>query len=218
MAAFPTAVQAILNAISADPLLLKKSPSATVSFLQKQGNMASQGTGNKVTDQEASFADVAASHGFTFLPKGAPAPMNGLFYLYQLQGSQQEGDFGLREYKDGSIKSEVVLDLKHTNSKTFYLNDGWFQKDVLYVISWNAGTVKKPIYRTHIARGQDIPSSEEQAFMDSLIAFKREKNTTTSKVGSLRPYIRFANQYSCERFTESVAAEHLATAVSLVKS
>jgi hypothetical protein len=216
MSDFSNAVNAILSALAADPLLLKKSPAATVSFLQKQGNLASQGTGNKVTDQEASFADVVVSHGFTFLPKGAPAPVCGLFYLYQLQGSQKEGDFGLREYEGGAVKSEVIFDLKHTNSKTFYLNDGWFQKDVLYIVSWNAGTVKKPVFRTHIARGQDIPSAEEQVFMESLIAFKREKNTTTNKVGSLRPYIRFANQYSCERFTEGVAAEHLAAARSIV--
>ncbi len=216
MTPFQTAVQAVLTAISSDPLLLKKSPSATSSFLQKQGNMASQGTGNKVTDQEASFADVVASHGFTFLPKGAPAPTSGLFYLYQLQGSQQEGDFGLREYEAGAVKAEVILDLKHTNSKTFYLNDGWFQKDVLYVVSWNAGPAKQPVYRPHIARGQDIPSAEEQAFMEALVAFKREKNTTTGKVGSLRPYIRFANQYSCERFTEGVAAEHLTAALHSV--
>lgn len=216
MSVFRSAVHAILNAVSTDPLLLKKSPAATVAFLQKQGNMASQGTGNKVTDQEASFADVVASHGFTFLPKGAAPPASGLFYLYQLQGSQQEGDFGLREYEGGAVKSEVILDLKHGNGKTFFLNDGWFHKDVIYIISWNAGTPKKPVFRTHIARGQDIPSAEEQAFMETLIAFKREKNTTTSKVGSLRPYIRFANQYSCERFTEVVAAEHLAAALTLV--
>ena len=217
MIGFQTAVQAILNTVYRAPFLLKKSPADTVAFLHKQGNAASQGTGNKPTDQEASFANIATSHGFTFLSKGAPAPMNGLFYLYQLQGSQQEGDFGLREYEDGVVKSEVILDLKHTTSKTFYLNDGWFHKDIIYIISWNSGTAKKPIFRTHIALGQDIPSAEEQAFMETLIAFKREKNTTTSKVGSLRPYIRFANQYTCERFTEALAAEHLAAALTLVK-
>jgi hypothetical protein len=217
MSDFQTAVQAILNTVYRAPFLLKKSPADTVAFLHKQGNLSSQGTGNKPTDQEASFANIAASRGFTFLPKGAPAPMSGLFYLYQLQGSQQEGDFGLREYEGGSVKSEVIIDLKHTNNKVFFLNDGWFHKDVIYIISWNSGTTSKPVYRTHIARGQDIPTDEEQAFMTSLIAFKREKNMATNKVGSLRPYIRFANQYTCERFTEAVATEHLAAALTLIE-
>ncbi len=216
MSVFTTAVRAILTKVSSDPLLLKKSPASMVAFLQKQGNLDSQGTGNKVTDQEASFADIAANHGFTFHPKGASNPTNGLYYLYQLQGSQQEGDFGLREYDGGKIKSEIIIDLKHTKGKVFYLNDGWFQKNVVYIISWNTGTPKKPLYRTHIALGQDIPSAEEQSFMESLITFKKEKNMATNTVGSLRPYIRFANQYSCERFTDVVAAEHLGTALSFV--
>lgn len=187
-----------------------------VTFLHSQGRAGTQGTGNKPTDQEASFADAVATRGFAFLARGAPAPANGLYYLYQLQGSQKEGDFGLREYEDGIIKAEVIADLKHTLGKAIYLNDGWFQKDVVYLVSWNSGTPKKPALRTHIALGQDIPSAEEQAFMTQLQAFKHEKNSGTAKVGSLIPYIRFANKYSCERFTPETAATHLQTALAWV--
>ena len=79
---------------------------------------------------------------------------------------------------------------------------------MIYIISWNAGTKGRPDLRAHIALGEEIPSEEENKFMDELVAFKREKNSGTTKVGSLRPYVRFANQYSCERFTLEVSASH----------
>jgi len=209
-------VRSLFQTISATPALLERELPEMTALLQRQGKVGGQGTGNKVTEQEACFADVVSKRGFQFLAKGAEAPESGLHYLYQLKGSQQEGDFGLREYEGGTVKKETIIDLKHTNSKAFYLNDGWFQKGVYYIVSWNAGTPKKPVLRTHIAVGEDIPSAEEQAFMAELIAFKRAKNTDTKKVGSLRPYIRFANQYSCERFTPEVAEAHLANVLKSI--
>ena len=207
---FKSAVNNIFRAVAADPSLLKKSPAATVALLQSQGKEGTQGTGNKVTDQEGSFADVATAHGFIFLPKGVSTVADGLYYLYQLKGSQKEGDFGLREVSGGRVTKEVVIDLKHSLSKGIMLNDGWFQPDVVYVISWNAGTPKKPSLKTYIALGQDIPSEEEQKFMTELREFKAAKNSgTAKKVGSLMPFIRFANKYSCERFTDEQAAGHL---------
>ena len=182
-------------------------------FLQRQGNEGAQGTGNKVTDQEASFAEAVAARGFSFQAKGTN-PSNGLYYAYQLKGTQQDGDFGLRLYKDGAIVDEIIVDLKHTQSKTFYLNDGWFQKGVFYVVTWNQGTAKKPVWKTHIALGEDIPSEEENIFMTALQEFKRDKNTNTKKVGSLRPYVRFANQYSCERFPDSNHFESVTRSLS----
>jgi hypothetical protein len=209
-------VKSLFQTISANPAILERKLPEMVAFLQRQGDMEGQGTGNKVTDQEACFADEVSKRGFQFLPKDAPNPEAGLYYRYQLKGSQQSLDFGLREYEGGQLKKEVIVDLKHTNSKSFYLNDGWFEKGVYYIVSWNAGTKKNPTRRAHIALGEDIPSAEEQAFMAELIAFKRAKNTDTKKVGSLRPYIRFANQYSCERFTPEVAATHLANALATI--
>jgi len=209
-------VTSLFQTISANPAILERKLPEMVAFLQRQGDTEGQGTGNKVTDQEACFADVVSKSGFQFLPKDAPAPEAGRYYLYQLKGSQQSLDFGLREYEGGQLKKQIIVDLKHTKSKSFYLNDGWFEKGVYYIVSWNAGTKKNPTRRAHIALGEDIPSAEEQAFMAELIAFKRAKNTDTKKVGSLRPYIRFANQYSCERFTPEVAATHLANALATI--
>ena len=213
---FKASVSSLFQTLVADPTLLKRSLPAMVTLLHSQGRADAQGTGNKPTDQEASFAAIVARRGFQFLAKGAPTPADGLYYLYQLKGSQKEGDFGLREYEGGSVKAEVIVDLKHTLSKSFYLNDGWFQKDVIYVISWNAGTKGKPLLRTHVALGQDIPSPEEQAFMEGLQKFKEEKNSGMAMVGSLRPYVRFANQYGCQRFTTELETAHLEAVVKSI--
>ena len=196
--------------------MLKRSLPATVDFLWRQGNLDAQGNGNKVTEQEASFADLVIQRGFQFLAKGAPAPSSGLYYLYQVKGSQAGGDFGLREYQDSKPVKEVIIDLKHTLSKIFYLNDGWFENDVIYIISWNSGTAGKPLLKTHIALGQNIPTVEENAFMDSLKKMRSHANAENKRVGSLMPYVRFANKYSCERFTPETAAAHLSAVINSI--
>jgi len=180
-------VISLIQTISSNPALLEGTAEEKGKFLQRQGNLAAQGTGNKVTDQEACFAVEIEKKGFVFLPKGAAAPANGLYYQYQVNGSQQEGDFRVCEFKDGTMLYSHVFDLKHTNSKKFYFNDGWFQPGVIYVVSWNAGTKKYPNLKAHIALGQDVPSEAEKKFMAELQAFKREKNTNTNRVDCLFP-------------------------------
>jgi len=197
-----------LQTLRDSPALLEKKCPEMTAFLQRQGNMAAQGTGNKVTDQEACFAVEAEKAGFTFLSKGSANPASGLFYKYQVNGSQQEGDFGLFCCEGGNVVSSNIVDLKHTNSKKFYLNDGWFQAGVIYIISWNAGTTKYPNLKTYIALGQDVPSEAEKRYMAELQAFKKAKNTDTKRVDCLFPYIRFANQYSCENFTDVTSKSH----------
>ncbi len=209
-------VNALIQTISANPALLEGTADVMQTFLQRQGNLAAQGTGNKVTDQEACFGVEIEKKGFTFLPKGAPAPANGLYYQYQVNGSQQEGDFRLCEFKDGAMLYGHIFDLKHTNSKKFYFNDGWFQAGVIYVISWNAGTKKYPNLKAHIALGQDVPSEAEKKFMAELQAFKRDKNTNTNRVDCLFPYVRFANQYSCENFGEERRKAHLEAVLKFI--
>jgi hypothetical protein len=46
-------VNALIQTISANPALLEGTADVMQTFLQRQGNLAAQGTGNKVTDQEA---------------------------------------------------------------------------------------------------------------------------------------------------------------------
>lgn len=207
---FKNKVLNTLNLIVATPSLLERRLPEKIAFLHRQGNMEAQNSGNTPTPQEACFADLVEKHGFMFLSKDATAaPEDGLYYIYQLKGSQREGDFYLREYKNGQVVIENVFDLKHTQTKTFYLNDGWFKEGIVYIVSWNKGTKKKPNHTVYIAFGEDIPSEEEKAYMTELIAFKVAKNTGEKKIGSLKPYIRFANQYTCERFTDETTKEHL---------
>ena len=153
---------------------------------------------------------------FRFLAKATAPGADGLYYQYQVNGSQQEGDFRICEFKDNVMVKSHVFDLKHTNSKKFYFNDGWFQDGVIYVVSWNAGTKKYPNLKTHIALGQEVPSEAEKKFMAELQAFKKDKNTNTNRVDCLFPYIRFANQYSCENFGEEKRKAHLASVMKLV--
>ena len=134
----------LLQAIRANPATLERHLPEMVAFLQRQGNPDAQGTGNKVTDQEASFADEATKHAFKFLAKGTKPSEDGLYYVYQVSGSQKKGDFGLYHYKNGAVIHQHIIDLKHTSGKTFYLNDGWFEKDIIYIVSWNFGTQRRP--------------------------------------------------------------------------
>ena len=201
-------ILSLFQTIWANPSLLERAAVEKADFLQRQGNLLAQGTGNKVTNQEACFAVELEKKGFTFLAKNAPNPASGLYYRYQVNGSQQEGDFGLYAFEEAKVIRQNIIDLKHTNSKKFYFNDGWFQDGVIYAISWNAGTAKYPNLKTHIGMGQDVPSDEEKQEMTRMIAFKKEINGSNKKVGSLCPYIRFANQYSCEKFSDETSKAH----------
>jgi hypothetical protein len=206
----------LLQTISANPALLEGTADEKKNFLQLQGNLAAQGTGNRVTDQEACFAVEVEKKGFVFLEKGAAEPANGLYYQYQVNGTQQEGDFRVCEFRDEVMLYGHVIDLKHTNSKKFYFNDGWFHDGVIYIVSWNAGTKKYPNLKTHIALGQDVPSEAEKKFMAELQAFKREKNSNTNRVDCLFPYVRFANQYSCDNFDEEKRKAHLEAVINFI--
>ena len=213
---YKESVRGLLQTISENPALLEATGDEKKEFLQRQGNMAAQGTGNKVTNQEACFAVEAEKKGFTFLAKGFANPVSGLYYQYQVNGSQQEGDYRLCLFEGGTMVRSHLFDLKHTNTKKFYFNDGWFQTDVIYVVSWNAGTKKKPNLKTHIALGQDVPSEAEKKFMTELQAFKKEKNSSTNRVECLFPYVRFANQYSCENFTDMKSKVHYEAVITII--
>ena len=204
----------LFAAIRANPLLLRQKQSDMIRKLQTQAtNTDAQGTGNKVTDQEASFATLLEAHGFAFQPKQATATTAttatiapGKYYNYQVNGSQRSIDFRAFEHDGTTMTRHIDLDLKHTTSDVFFLNDGWFHKDVVYVVTWDRRTSaprkkKTPEPATLIALGQDIPSPEESACMEELLAIKKKYNTEFKGCGSLSTYIRFANRYKCDRFT-----------------
>lgn len=140
------------------------------------------------------------------------------YYIYQPNGSQQSIDFRVVE-----AGKTTDIDLKHTLTETFYLNDGWFQENVVYVITWGRRT-SPPHARvvreaaTFIGEGRTIPTEEESAFMMEMLAMKNKYNEDHRRVGNLSPYVRFANKYSCERFTPAFAETAYAAVVHSLSS
>lgn len=195
----------LLTRIRGTPSLLEKSYPELQVKLRAQGNPNSQGTGNVVSPQESAFAHELESDGFTFIPKEKKnahlenLPENGFFYTYQANGSQAAVDFQTHEVVNKTIVHSWSYDLKHTTSEVFFLNDGWFHSGIIYIVSWKPKTSDSTVF---IGLGQDIPTEEETAYMNQLIKLKKDSNSTGKKVGSLCPYIRFANRYTCERFTD----------------
>ena len=195
----------VLRSLKANPLLLCQSLPDMKRRLYT-GKAGAQGTGNQVTDQEASFAAVLEGHGFRLLGKGEVPVTTGRYYYYQWNGSQQSIDFRLVEFDGSKATLTLDCDLKHTLSDVFFLNDGWFHKDVLYIVSWNrtlSAPRKKKVTEPalFLALGQEIPTAEETACMKELLAIKQKYNTEFKGCGSLSTYIRFANRYSCKEFT-----------------
>lgn len=155
-----------------------------------------QGTGNVPTFQEAAFAVELKQSGFTFLPKEDTPMEDGCYYKYQPNGTQRSIDFLIIE-KKGEVTITVPVDLKHTNSKTFYWNDGWFEDDVLYVISF----VEKKKPRIYIGYGKNSYTENENIAILKRREIVKQLNSCEQCIGSLRLYSRQANQYKCDRFT-----------------
>jgi hypothetical protein len=203
----------ILKKLSSDPGILKKKCPEMRTFLHKQGNTGAQGVGNQPTLQEAAFASFLEEHLFKFIIKTETPTKPGFYYKYQLEGSQRSKDFMLISVTETDRK-DVIVDLKHTTSKTFHLNDGWFEKDIVYIVSW---TLKKA-NKIFIGLGQNIPTEEELLRFQELLKLKNEQNTKEkNKTGSLRTCVRFANTYSCNKFTNEYTEEHLTKTLNFVE-
>jgi len=219
-----TPIIAVFDTIRSNPAILRQNLPDMVSKLQKQANEDSQGTGNKVTAQEASFASVLESNGIKFQPKDADNPTEpGYYYLYQLNGSQQSIDFRVFESDGKEMVRKIDLDLKHTSSDVFFLNDGWFSKDVIYIVTWNRRTSQPrkrvtSVVATFIGLGQDIPSTRENEMMTELINIKKKYNSEFKGVDSLCTYVRFANRYKCDRFTPEFTEKCYTTVNNYVKT
>ena len=180
------------------PGLLEQEYPDTIKFLHALTDKKGQGSGNMPTNQEACFAVEAQKHGFKF---EAPTD-NGAFIKYQPNGTQKSIDFLLIEAVDG-ISKQVQFDLKHTNTKTFYWNDGWFEDNVIYIVSYT----EKKHNRIYIGYGEDTPTEQDKLDMAEIVGFKRKWNSENKNSGFLRKYLRFANQYSCEQFTDEFCNE-----------
>ena len=221
---FSKTIQAFLTQLSSTPDVLRRDPSELSDIkknLHSQGDAASQGSGNQVTDQETCFAAALESFGFKYSSTKVPPTEDGFYYIYQVNGTQRSIDFQAYDWLSGTKRKSVNFDLKHTKTDTFFLNDGWFHENIIYIVSWMrkiSEPRKKKVTEsaTFIALGQNIPTEEEANLYNELCEIKKKYNTDYKGSGSFHCYLRFANTYKCDRFTPEYTEDCLAAAISFV--
>lgn len=196
----------ILNKIVANPIsFINLSPPSELckklntSASKKQG----QGRANGITTQEASFAFVLETNGFSYLTKKVKPITKGMYYVYQPNGSQRCPDFNISCWDNHSHKIwSIDIDMKQSNTDKIVLNDGWFNTNTIYVLSYKINNIT-------IGLGQDIPSVQEQTEWERIAKIKKELNNGDKIVDSLHIYFRFANQYKCDKFTQQIQKQYL---------
>jgi hypothetical protein len=197
----------VIEHLQRTPLALKKACSEMMKRLQSQGKTESEGLGNKVTNHEAAFATVLEEFGFVWIPKNKKddhlkvLPKDGYYYIYQVNGSQASIDFKIMYIKDSVICESYKIDCKHSTSEKLKLNDGWFEADVLYVITW---TSKKTV-QFFIGYGSLFTTEEENEFRRMIRLKQKELNSGVKKIGNLKVVWRCANEYSLKGFKATVA-------------
>jgi len=175
-----------------------------------------QGLGNKCSDHEACFAVECEADGWTLHTKDA---QNGLFYTYQLHGTQKSIDFQLIHVENGIVRDSVNLDLKHGGEgagASIFLNDGTFLDDVVYVISFTRllekvkGQRKCPRQNVCvISLGQNIMTAKDKSQLERRFALLRIMNDEAEDTDDLVLYVRNANQFKCRRFTHDFVTDQL---------
>ena len=213
-------IQYILNEIHTSPLILKKKCPDMIEKLQSQGNEDSEGTGNKVNNHEAAFATFLEENGFIWLPKKKKndhlknLPREGLYYLYQVNGTQASIDFELLYIYNSKIQNSIQIDCKHSTSYKVMLNDGWFEKNVLYIMTY---VLKKQI-KTFIGVGNTFTSEEENVCRKEIRELMSKINSEKKNTGNLTIYCRCANQYSLKNFTDSFITKCKDTSMEWISS
>jgi hypothetical protein len=178
--------------------------------LKNHSDSSGQGSANDPTPHEACIAEIFEENEINLAPVRNQVPKeNGLHFWYQPGGTQQKGDFLLFWTLDGEKQSSILIDAKHTNGGTFYLNDGWFWDDIIYIVSY-CRNVKRGewVNQCFIGLGQDIPTEKDKEIWDFYNTKKREMNTNRKELEPdyLQPYFRFAHQYSCKQFDSDFTA------------
>jgi hypothetical protein len=191
-----------------NPEKLEQKPVEMMKELQVYINSDGQGSANEVKGHEACVAIGLEQFGFVRVPRGTYPSVDGIYYWYQLKGSQRAGDFLVFEIEGGTKTREKILDAKHSNGMSIYLNDGTFEIGTIYIISFTRtlarvkGQRKCP--REHvcfIGLGQDIFSEKDRSVLERWRATLRDLNKVGEDTDNLRLYARSANQYECKRFT-----------------
>lgn len=212
----------IIQILSTNPgLLEERHPEMRKKLDAMCGN--GQGLGNKATDQEACFAVVIEKNEFQpwiVGPNGSVPNTPGLFYKYQVGGTQRSLDFQLLEVLENGTIDFVNWDLKRAKSDSIFLNDGKFLDNVVYVISFTRSTKIKGQRKNQkqnicaIVRGQDVMTEKDKERMARRVALIQQLNEEDKLGDFLLLYTRNANQYSCKQFTDEFLRERTALLLS----
>lgn len=198
----------IFHSISSDPtsFIISSPPTEICDRLNGSGKTG-QGRANGNTTQEASFAYLLEKSGFiSCLKKTVPA-CDGMYYIYQPNGTQQSPDFRVFYAKTCVSIWSLDVDMKQSNTGTIVLNDGWFNTGVVYILSYKIDKKDNVV----VGLGQDIPSKEEEELFQRMLKIKRELNSGEKQIGCLQTYFRFANQYKCTRFNNEMKTLYLSS-------
>ncbi len=165
-----------------------------------------QGSANKANDHEVNFAELLEKYEFKQeTKKNLSCLPNGLYYIYQINGTQKAPDFTTIKVQDKIVIFRNDFDLKHSNSDTIYFNDGWFTDDIIYIINYSL----KKKFKMIIGLGQNIRTEEENNQILEIRKIKEELNTKykNSKT-NLNIVFRFANQYKCNFTSELITTNY----------
>ncbi len=199
------ALRSALEVMYSNPSVLEQKPTEMMARLRAHYKSQGQGSANPVTPHEACIASVLEDHGFLLTSQRNVVPeQNGLYMWYQPDGTQRKGDFVVFESKEGRISRSITLDAKHGSGTIIYLNDGTFEKDVIYIVSFTRILPKVKGQRKRdrknecmIGIGQDVMSEEDCLRLVRWREEIRRLNTLDMGEGSLCLYARSANKYEC---------------------
>lgn len=183
---------------------LEGKPMEMLDRLKEHSDSSGQGSANEPKPHEACIAVVFEQSGILLAPtRNVIPPGDGSYFWYQPGGTQQKGDFLLFEVLGGEIRNRLVIDAKHTNGSSFFLNDGWLWDGIVYIVSF-CRNVCRGEWRNEclIALGQDIPTEKDSEIWNSYNEAKKTMNAKRKEKQPdfLQPYFRFAHQYSCKQF------------------
>ena len=215
---FRTAINISLDYMNKNPEKLEEHPTEMIDRLIGYMETNGQSSANEVKAHEACIAVVFEANGFKLAQRNVVPPEAGFYYWYQPAGSQKSGDFLLFRVEDGK-KEEVLFDAKHTSNTTIKLNDGWFNKDTIYIISFSESigrSLRKKI--CFIGLGQDIPTDKDIPANDECNRLKKEWNTMRKNIETdyLSIYFRLANGYSTKQFTHEFISDRFQKTVSWI--
>ena len=193
-----------------EPSLLRQHDPDMIKFLHRQGDLSLlKGFGNTPTDQEASFAVEAEKAGFKFLKDTNEIPGDGRFYKYQVNnGLYSKTDFVL--YEGTKI---IKIELKSSKGESVVLNDGWFEKDVVYIISYKSKKVEK----IYIGLGQESYEECDNIAWNAIRETIKKMNKEKINTKFLKIYNRLANKYSCKQFTPEFTKERFNSVIKFLE-